>query len=130
MNKIKIEQFCKLNGIKEIEYVQAIHSGNTYYDFPQFNDVKSIIQVMKKREDYKQFQFYHRDTIFVLYNQKWSNSFFSLLSFDCAIKEEYIINSKKLFNKAYDWCKEHPLKKRKIKTHPLNIPKRIERHKI
>lgn len=127
-NMTKAEKFAKLNGIhwhEELPYdrdnkyrYQCSCGGgdynqenfNEYYrgTNPLFLDAKSILEVMNKRKDYKKFQHNNKNEIFVLYNEVWSDSCFSLISFEAAINEYYIIHPEKLLDAAIKFCEENP----------------------
>ena len=78
------EKFAKLNGI------DSIKDGEGYY--PDFEDAKSILEVMKKRIDWSNF---------VKSYGSWGEvDTFSIY---------YILNPDKLLDEAIKFCEENPL---------------------
>lgn len=120
----KAETFCRLNNIhwhkqhlpisKDYQNVGKCDCGyfarnQETMDNPTFQNTESIIEVMNKRRDYKKFQFFNKDKIFILYNQIWSDSCFSMISFEAAIKEYYVINSDELLDESINFCEDNKL---------------------
>lgn len=83
------EKFARLNGI------ESIKDGEVYY--PDFEDAKSILEVMMKREDW----IFFREKIGTWDCYGGNNVWQSRINLD------YILNPDKLLDEAISWCEKN-----------------------